>query len=46
MDLNTKCKANDNAIDNLDIKPVNGRDMKAPPDYDGSRKNFASWHEA
>ena len=25
---------------------MNGKDMKAPPDYDGSRKNFASWHES
>ena len=45
MDLShAKMKAHDIAIDNLDIKPMNGRDMKAPPDYDGSRKKFANWH--
>ena len=47
MDLNNaRFKSYDNSIDNLDIKPMNGKDMKAPPDYDGSRKNFASWHES
>ena len=47
MDLNNaRFKSYDNSIDNLDIKPMNGKDMKAPPDYDGSRKNCASWHES
>ena len=30
----------------FELKPMHSRDMKAPPDFDGSRKHFASWHES
>ena len=30
----------------FELKPMDGRDMKAPPEFDGSRKHFASWHES
>ena len=35
-----------NPTKEFELKPMDRRDMKAPPEFDGARKHFASWHES